>query len=228
MRALALMPAALGSRLAPRRRGRLLVHRRDGIHDHRVRRDPVRGRRELPRASAPGARLRHRLAAAARAATSPCTASRGGSRGIIRPALGGFILAAAPFALWPLASLRVRDRRRQRAPHRALHRGHLQRIPHEDALTPTLAEAPGSRHDGRAGHRDVRDREVLGPRRAGRRGHRVVDTDYGGSIEASAERLWHEDRIDESWTSTRTASSSSRAASPTRGSSTPRFDATCC
>ena len=66
-----------------------------------------------------------------------------GLAGFVGPALGGFILAAAPFALWPLASLVcviavvgvLRIERYIPA--------HLQRVPHDDALTPTLAEAPG-------------------------------------------------------------------------------------
>jgi MFS family permease len=66
-----------------------------------------------------------------------------GLAGFVGPAVGGFILAAAPFALWPLASLvcviaavGVLRLERYIPPH-------LQRVPHEDALTPTLAEAPG-------------------------------------------------------------------------------------
>ena len=66
-----------------------------------------------------------------------------GLAGFVGPAVGGFILAAAPFALWPLASLVcaiavvgvLRIERYIPA--------HLQRVPHDDALTPTLAEAPG-------------------------------------------------------------------------------------
>ena len=66
-----------------------------------------------------------------------------GLAGFVGPALGCFILAGAPFALWPLASLVcviavagvLRIERYIPA--------HLQRVPHEDALTPTLAEAPG-------------------------------------------------------------------------------------
>jgi MFS family permease len=66
-----------------------------------------------------------------------------GLAGFVGPAVGGFILAAAPFALWPLASLVcviaaigvLRIERYIPA--------HLQRIPHADAVTPTLAEAPG-------------------------------------------------------------------------------------
>ena len=66
-----------------------------------------------------------------------------GLGGTLGPAVGGFILAAAPFALWPLASavclvaaLGVLAIERFIPPK-------LQRIPREDALTPTLAEAPG-------------------------------------------------------------------------------------
>jgi MFS family permease len=66
-----------------------------------------------------------------------------GLAGTLGPAVGGFILAAAPFALWPLASavcvvaaLGVLAIERFIPPK-------LQRIPREDALTPTLAEAPG-------------------------------------------------------------------------------------
>jgi MFS family permease len=66
-----------------------------------------------------------------------------GLAGFVGPALGGFILAGAPFALWPLASLVcviavvgvLRIERYIPA--------HLQRVPHDDALTPTLVEAPG-------------------------------------------------------------------------------------
>jgi len=66
-----------------------------------------------------------------------------GLAGFVGPALGGFILAAAPFALWPLASVvcviaMVGVLRIERYIP-----AHLQRVPHEDALTPTLAEAPG-------------------------------------------------------------------------------------
>ena len=66
-----------------------------------------------------------------------------GLAGTLGPAIGGFILAAAPFALWPLASgvclvavvgvLAIE----RHIPSR------LQRIPREDAHTPTLAQAPG-------------------------------------------------------------------------------------
>jgi MFS family permease len=66
-----------------------------------------------------------------------------GLGGTVGPALGGFILAAAPFALWPLASavcllamfgvLTI---------ERFIPR-QLQRIPRVEALTTTLAEAPG-------------------------------------------------------------------------------------
>ena len=66
-----------------------------------------------------------------------------GLAGFVGPALGGFILAGAPFALWPLASVvcliaMVGVLRIERYIP-----AHLQRVPHEDALTPTLAEAPG-------------------------------------------------------------------------------------
>ena len=66
-----------------------------------------------------------------------------GLAGTLGPAVGGFILAAAPFALWPLASavcvvaaLGVLAIERFIPPK-------LQRIPRDDAFTPTLAEAPG-------------------------------------------------------------------------------------
>jgi MFS family permease len=66
-----------------------------------------------------------------------------GLAGTLGPAVGGFILAAAPFALWPLASavclvaaLGVLGIERFIPPT-------LQRIPREDALTPSLARAPG-------------------------------------------------------------------------------------
>jgi MFS family permease len=66
-----------------------------------------------------------------------------GLAGTLGPAVGGFILAAAPFALWPLASavcvvaaLGVLGIERFIPPT-------LQRIPRDDALTPSLAQAPG-------------------------------------------------------------------------------------
>jgi MFS family permease len=66
-----------------------------------------------------------------------------GLAGTMGPAIGGFILAAAPFALWPLASAvclvataGVLGIERFIPPT-------LQRIPREDALTPSLAQAPG-------------------------------------------------------------------------------------
>jgi MFS family permease len=63
-----------------------------------------------------------------------------GLAGFVGPALGGFILAAAPFALWPLASLvcliaAVGVLWIERYIPR-----HLRRVPREDALTPTLVE----------------------------------------------------------------------------------------
>ncbi len=66
-----------------------------------------------------------------------------GLAGTVGPAIGGFILAAAPFALWPLASgicLLAAVGALALEPY--VPEG-LRRIPREDALTPTLAEAPG-------------------------------------------------------------------------------------
>jgi MFS family permease len=66
-----------------------------------------------------------------------------GLAGFVGPAVGGFILAAAPFALWPLASaVCVVAALGVLSIERYVPR-HLQRIPREDARTPTLAEAPG-------------------------------------------------------------------------------------
>ncbi|MET0937658.1 MAG: hypothetical protein ABWY51_00360, partial [Gaiellaceae bacterium] len=55
----------------------------------------------------------------------------------------------------------------------------------------------------RASDRNVRDRKVIGARRAGASRHRVVDTDYGGWTEEApgtdgrpVEPLWRENRID--------------------------------
>jgi len=66
-----------------------------------------------------------------------------GLAGTLGPAIGGFILAAAPFALWPLASgvcvvaaIGVLAIERFIPPK-------LQRIPREDPLTPSFAQAPG-------------------------------------------------------------------------------------
>jgi MFS family permease len=66
-----------------------------------------------------------------------------GLAGFVGPAVGGFILAAAPFALWPLASLVCVIAAAGVLRIERYIPAHLQRIPHEDALTPTLAEAPG-------------------------------------------------------------------------------------
>jgi MFS family permease len=66
-----------------------------------------------------------------------------GLAGTLGPAVGGFILAAAPFALWPLASAICLV---AAAGVLAIERfipPKLQRIPREDALTPSLAQAPG-------------------------------------------------------------------------------------
>jgi MFS family permease len=66
-----------------------------------------------------------------------------GLGGTVGPAVGGFILAASPFALWPLASAVCLL---AAAGVLAIERfvpGHLQRIPREEALRPTLAQAPG-------------------------------------------------------------------------------------
>jgi MFS family permease len=66
-----------------------------------------------------------------------------GLAGTVGPAVGGFILAAAPFALWPLASgvcviaVGLALSLERFIPAR------LQRVPREEVLTPTLAEAPG-------------------------------------------------------------------------------------
>jgi MFS family permease len=66
-----------------------------------------------------------------------------GLAGTVGPAVGGFILAAAPFALWPLASgICLLAALGALALERYVPEG-LRRIPREDALTPTLAEAPG-------------------------------------------------------------------------------------
>jgi len=63
--------------------------------------------------------------------------------GTVGPAVGAFILAAAPFALWPLASLVCVIAAAGVLRIERYIPAHLQRIPHEDAVTPTLAEAPG-------------------------------------------------------------------------------------
>jgi MFS family permease len=66
-----------------------------------------------------------------------------GLGGTVGPAVGGFILAAAPFALWPLASAACLVAALGVLSIERFIPRHLQRIPREDALTPTLAEAPG-------------------------------------------------------------------------------------
>ena len=66
-----------------------------------------------------------------------------GLAGTVGPAVGGFILAAAPFALWPLASLVCVIAALGVLSIERFIPGKLQRIPREDALVPTLAEAPG-------------------------------------------------------------------------------------
>jgi MFS family permease len=66
-----------------------------------------------------------------------------GLAGTVGPAVGGFILAAAPFALWPLASaVCLLAAAGVLAIERFVPR-HLQRIPRHEAVTPTLAQAPG-------------------------------------------------------------------------------------
>jgi MFS family permease len=66
-----------------------------------------------------------------------------GLAGTVGPAVGGFILAAAPFALWPLASaVCLIAALGVLSVERFIPR-HLQRIPREDAVTPTLVQAAG-------------------------------------------------------------------------------------
>jgi MFS family permease len=66
-----------------------------------------------------------------------------GLAGTVGPAVGGFILAAAPFALWPLASLVcVVAALGVLGIERYIPRN-LQRVPREETVTPTLAQAPG-------------------------------------------------------------------------------------
>ena len=66
-----------------------------------------------------------------------------GLAGTVGPAVGGFILAAEPFALWPLASaVCLVAAAGALALERYVPRD-LQRIPRQEALTPTLAQAPG-------------------------------------------------------------------------------------
>ena len=66
-----------------------------------------------------------------------------GLAGFVGPAVGGFILAGAPYALWPLASLVCVIAAIGVLGIERYIPLHLQRVPHEDTLTPTLAEAPG-------------------------------------------------------------------------------------
>jgi MFS family permease len=66
-----------------------------------------------------------------------------GLAGTLGPAVGGFILAAAPFALWPLASLVCLVAALGVLAIERFIPPTLQRIPREDALTPSLAQAPG-------------------------------------------------------------------------------------
>ena len=65
-----------------------------------------------------------------------------GLAGTVGPALGGFILAAAPFALWPLASAVCLIAMCGVLSIERFIPRKLQRIPRDDALAPTLAEAP--------------------------------------------------------------------------------------
>jgi len=65
-----------------------------------------------------------------------------GLAGTVGPALGGFILAAAPFALWPLASAVCLIAMCGVLSIERFIPRQLQRIPRDDALAPTLAEAP--------------------------------------------------------------------------------------
>jgi MFS family permease len=66
-----------------------------------------------------------------------------GLAGTVGPAVGGFILAAAPFALWPLASLVCMVAAVGVLSIERYIPLNLQRVPREEALTPTLARAPG-------------------------------------------------------------------------------------
>jgi MFS family permease len=66
-----------------------------------------------------------------------------GLAGTVGPAAGGFILAGAPFALWPLASLVCLVAAAGVLSIERFIPRDLQRIPREEALTPTLAKAPG-------------------------------------------------------------------------------------
>jgi MFS family permease len=66
-----------------------------------------------------------------------------GLAGTVGPAVGGFILAAEPFALWPLASAVCLVAAAGALALEPYVPEGLRRIPREEALTPTLAEAPG-------------------------------------------------------------------------------------
>jgi MFS family permease len=66
-----------------------------------------------------------------------------GLGGTVGPAVGGFILAAAPFALWPLASLVCVIATLGVFGIERFIPKQLQRIPRDDALTTDLAEVPG-------------------------------------------------------------------------------------
>jgi len=103
MRALALMPALWAvAWLIVDGTGRMA--RRDcGLRGVRTCRRHPRHRRVLPRPCAPGARRRHRPAPPARPLLRD-PLSVVGARGTVGPAAGGFILAAEPYALWPLAA----------------------------------------------------------------------------------------------------------------------------
>jgi MFS family permease len=66
-----------------------------------------------------------------------------GLAGTVGPAVGGFVLAAAPFALWPLASAVCLIAMFGVLTIERFIPQDLQRIPRDEALTATLAEAPG-------------------------------------------------------------------------------------
>ena len=103
MRALALMPLLWAVRVARDRRDRLLARGDDGVRLRDVLRDRLRDRRVLPRAGAPGARRRARDRTPARPLLRAAL-DVVGLGGTVGPAVGGLILAQAPFALWPLAA----------------------------------------------------------------------------------------------------------------------------
>ena len=141
-----------GPCVARDRRDRLLARGDDGVRLRDVLRDRLRDRRVLPRAGAPGARRRARDRAAARPLLRAAL-DVVGLGGTVGPAVGGLILAQAPFALWPLAAavlvVASRERSRSSGSCRRSCNASARRTPAGPRARPARARTRRSRRTGR-------------------------------------------------------------------------------